>query len=200
MRAIYDQARIHGMEQVDGLVYYDSNGEEIDVDNDKDDDSTFHDTIQVESAICDNDDVDDQPISNGETINNDFNIPTGFEEGAKGLTIDYGNVLHAQYCHCTGDLYYQPIGIYWDDPEATGEAIEMMANATQSWSLCDGAPPPQDHPILSLGSDKQYDSEMDYDRQVMDRNCRMAYQGLLDNCEDVGITEAEVQAARAPLK
>ena len=76
----------------------------------------------------------------------------------------------------------------------------MMANATQSWSLCDGAPPLQDHPILSLGSDKQYDSEMDYDRQVMDRNCCMAYQGLLDNCEDVGITEAEVQAARAPLK
>ena len=76
----------------------------------------------------------------------------------------------------------------------------MTANATQSWSLCDGAPPLQDYPILSLGSDKQYNSEMDFDRQVMERNCRLAYQGLLDNCDDVGVTEAKVQAARAPLK
>ena len=41
---------------------------------------------------------------------------------------------------------------------------------------------------------------MDFDQQVMERNYRLAYQGLLDNCDDVGITEAEVQAAQAPLK
>ena len=75
-----------------------------------------------------------------------------------------------------------------------------MANSTESWSLCDGAPPLQGYPILSLGSEKQYNSEMDFNRQVMERNCRLAYQGLLDNCDDVGVTEAEVQAARAPLK
>ena len=110
------------------------------------------------------------------------------------------NILHAQYCHVSGDLYYQPIEIYGDDPATLEEAIEMMANATQSWSLCDGAPPLQTHPILSLGSDKQYKSEMEFDRQVIERNCQLAYQGLLDNCEDVGITEAEVQAAQEPLK
>ena len=76
----------------------------------------------------------------------------------------------------------------------------MMANATQSWSLCDGAPPLPTHPILSLGSDKQYKSEMEFDQQVIKQNCRLTYQGLLDNCEVVGITEAEVQAAQAPLK
>ena len=41
---------------------------------------------------------------------------------------------------------------------------------------------------------------MEFDRQVIKQNCQLAYQGLLDNCEDVGITEAEVQAAQAPLK
>ena len=41
---------------------------------------------------------------------------------------------------------------------------------------------------------------MYFDPQVMEQNCRLAYQGLLDNCADVHITEAEVQAARAPLK
>ena len=41
---------------------------------------------------------------------------------------------------------------------------------------------------------------MDYERQIMERNQRLAYQGLLDNCNDVGITEAELQEAQAPLK
>ena len=45
----------------------------------------------------------------------------------------------------------------------------------------------------------QHTSEIDFDRQVMERNCPLAYQGLLDNCDDVHITEAEVQAAQAPL-
>ena len=66
----------------------------------------------------------------------------------------------------------------------------MIANSTESWSLCDGAPPLQDHPILNLGSENKYNSEMDHDRQVMERNVRLAYQGLLDKCNDVGITEA----------
>ena len=34
----------------------------------------------------------------------------------------------------------------------------------------------------------------------MEKNQRLAYQGLLDNCNDVGITEAELQEAQAPLK
>ena len=31
-------------------------------------------------------------------------------------------------------------------------------------------------------------------------NQRLAYQGVLDNCEDVGITEAELHEAQVPLK
>ena len=109
------------------------------------------------------------------------------------------DILYAQYCHWTRDLYYQPIEIYGDDPDATDEAIEMMANSTESWSLCDGAPPMQGHPIITFGSDAQYDSEMEFDRQIIEQNNRLAYQGLLDNCEDVGITKAELQEAQAPL-
>ena len=151
MKAMFERAQIHGMAQIDGMVYYDSNDE--DPDDDVNDDSTFHDTIQVESTIYDTDDDDNEPI-HGKTINNNFNPSTGFEEGATGLTIELDNILHAQYCHSSGDLYYQPIEIYGDDPDATDEAIKMMANATQSWSLCDGSPPFPTHPILSLGSDK----------------------------------------------
>ena len=196
---MFELARIHGMTQINGVVWYDSNDKDEESEVDEDDDSTFHDTIQVESAIYDTINDDDEPI-HGETINNDFNLPTGFEEGATGVTMEEENILYAQYCHVSGDLYYQSIEIYGDDPAATDEAIEMMANATQSWSLCDGAPPLPTHPILSLESDMQYQSEMEFDRQVIERNNRLAYQGLLDNCEDVGITEAEVQAAQAPLK
>ena len=76
----------------------------------------------------------------------------------------------------------------------------MMANATQSWSLCDGDPPLPTHLILSLGYDKQYKSEMEFDQQVIEQNCRLAYQGLLDNCKDDEVTEAKVQAAQLPLK
>ena len=35
---------------------------------------------------------------------------------------------------------------------------------------------------------------------MIERNQRLAYQGMLDNCEDVGITEAELHEAQAPLK
>ena len=34
----------------------------------------------------------------------------------------------------------------------------------------------------------------------MERSQRLAYQGLLDNCNNVRITEAELQEAQAPLK
>ena len=39
-----------------------------------------------------------------------------------------------------------------------------------------------------------------YDQFVVERNTRLAYQGILDNGEDVGITEAEFHQAQAPLK
>ena len=119
-KAMFEQTRIHGMAQIDGEVYYDSNSDKSD--EDEEDDSTFYDTTQVGNAIYDTDDDDDEP-SHGETINNDFNPLTGFEEGATGLTIELNNVLHAQYCHVSGDLYYHPIMIYGDNPAATDKAI-----------------------------------------------------------------------------
>ena len=68
-------------------------------DNDKDD-NTFQDAIQVEDVIDDTED-DDAAIY-GKTINNE---PIGTEDGAKGVTVEYEGVLHAQYCHY-GELYY----------------------------------------------------------------------------------------------
>ena len=51
---MFECARIHGMAQIDGDIFYDSNNDGSD--EDEDDDDTFHDTIQVESAIYDTDD------------------------------------------------------------------------------------------------------------------------------------------------
>ena len=39
-----------------------------------------------------------------------------------------------------------------------------------------------------------------YDQHVIKRNQQLAYQGVLNNCEDVGIVEVELQEAHAPLK
>ena len=140
------------MEKLDDSVYYDSNSETDD--DDEDDDNTFQDAIQVEDIIDDTED-DDAAIY-GETINNDFIVPGGTEDGATGVTIEYVGVLHAQYCHY-GEPYYQSCEIYGDDPAKTEEAIEMMANSGESWSLCDNAPPLQVHPMLSLRSEMEYD-------------------------------------------
>ena len=49
LQSLLDRARVHGMEQIDGFVYYDRNSE--DADDDEDDDSTFKDTFQVEMLI-----------------------------------------------------------------------------------------------------------------------------------------------------
>ena len=102
------------------------------------------------------------------------------------MTIEHEGILHAQYYHY-GELYYQSCEIYGDDPAKTEEAIDMMAHSSELWSLCDNALPFQVNPMLSLRS------EMEYDQQVIERNQRLAYQGLLDNCKDVGITETELQ-------
>ena len=194
---ILNQARVHGMEQIDGSVYYDSNGENDD--DDEDDGSTFHNAIQVDDVTYDTDDKVDDSSSYGKTINNNYFLPVRTEDGATGVTIEVGGVLHVQYCHCN-EIYYQTCEIYGDDPDEIDEAIEMMVNSSEYWSLCDGAPPPQGHIIISFRSEKEYNSEMDYDRQIMEINQRLAFQGLLDNYSDVGITEAELQATQAPLK
>ena len=67
------------------------------------------------------------------------------------------------------------------------------------WYLCDDAPsfslcdnPPTFHLTLC--------SEMEYDQQVIEKSQQLAYQGVLDNFKDVGITKAQLQEAQVPLK
>ena len=40
---------------------------------------------------------------------------------------------------------------------------------------------------------------MEYNQHVIKKNQRLAYQGVLDNCKDVGIAEVELQQTQAPL-
>ena len=135
------------MEQIDSFVYYDSNGE--DGDDDEDNDSTFHDDIRVEDVIYDTDDEVDDSVSYGETINKDYFLPVRTKDGATGVTIRFDGVFHAQYCHF-GEIYYKTCAIYGDDPDETVKAIEMMVNSSESWSLCDDAQTLQGHPILNF--------------------------------------------------
>ena len=65
-----DQAQVQGMQQIDDLVYYDSNS-----DDDEYDDDTFHDVIQVKNIIEDTN--DDDAIIYREPINNEFLPPVG---------------------------------------------------------------------------------------------------------------------------
>ena len=67
-----------------------------------------------------------------------------------------------------------------------------MAHFSELWSLCDNTPSFQGNPMLR--------SWIKYDQHVIETNQRLAYQGVLDNCKDVGTTEAELQEAQAPLK
>ena len=120
------------MEQIDNSVYYDSNSEADD--NDGEDDNIFQDAIQVEDVIDDT--KDDDAAIYVETINNDFIVPVGTEDGVTGVTIEYEGVLYAQYCHYD-ELYYQSCEIYGDDPTKTKEVIDIMANSSDLWSLCD---------------------------------------------------------------
>ena len=101
LQAYVDQARVRGMEQIDDLVYYDSNSDASA--SAAADDGTFHDTIQVEDVIEDTNDED--ATFYGEPINNEFLPPFGQENGAIGVTIEHERVLYAQYCHCW-ELYY----------------------------------------------------------------------------------------------
>ena len=78
-------------------------------DENEDDDNTSQDAIQVED-VTDDTDADESAIY-GETINNNFTVPIGTEDGATGVTIEYEGVFHAQYCHFV-EIYYQSCEIY----------------------------------------------------------------------------------------
>ena len=200
LQSYLDRAQVQGMEQIGDLVYCDSNSEADD--DDEDDDDTFHDVIQVKDAIENTN--DNEATIYGEPVNNEFIAPVGQKDGATGVTIYHKGVLYAQYCHAAddchyGEFYYQLCGIYRDDPAKTEEAIDRMAHSSDIWSLCD------DVPSLSLCDNAPsfhltLCSEMEYNQQVIERNQRLAYQGILDNYKDVGITEAELQKAQIPLK
>ena len=191
LQPFLDQEQVQGMEQTDDSVYYDSNSEADKDDEDEDNDNTFQDAIQVEDVIEDTDD-DCDATTYGEPINNDFVAPAGTEAGATGVTIEHKGILHAQYCQC-GELYYQSCKIYGDDPTKTKETIDMLAHSGELWSLCDNASSFQVNPMLC------HCSEIEYNQHVIERNQRLTYQGVLDNCKDVGMTEAELQQAQVPL-
>ena len=198
LQSFLDRAQVQGMEQIDDYVYYDSNSESDN--DDEDNDHTFQDAIQVEDVIDGTD--NDKATIYRETINNDFIAPVGIEDRVTRVTIEHEGILHAQYSHY-GELYYQSCEIYGDNPAETKKVIDIMAYSGELWSLCDNAPPLQANPMLSLRSEMEYDqlrSEMKYDQQMIEMNQRLAYQGLLNNCKDVGITETELQEAQAPLK
>ena len=145
-------------------------------------------TVQLEDAS--NDEVDDDKADDGEPIddadcrelvNNEIFSPFDQEIGPTGETRMYDGVLFSQYSNCHHELYYESCEIYVDNPYDSKEAIKRLANSGEvSWT---NASP------LSIGDDSTDHSDFLYHQYVIDRNKRLAYLGMLDNCEDVGITE-----------
>jgi len=111
----------------------------------------------------------------GELVNDVFLSP--FDHiGPTGETIMDDGVLFAQYSNCHGELYYDSSEIYGDDLNDSEETINRLANSSEVWTLCDNTPSVEDDPLFI--------SEFRYDQHVIDRNQRLAYQGLLDNYAD----------------
>ena len=127
----------------------------------------------------------------GELVNNEFLPPFDQQIGPTGATIIHDGVLFAKYSNCHRELYYDSSEIYGDDPNESEETINRIANSSEVWTLCDNAP--------SLEDDSMFHFEFLYEQHVTERNQRLAYQDILDNCADVGITEAELHEAQAPL-
>ena len=122
----------------------------------------------------------DNDNDDGEPVNNEFCSPFEQEIGPTGETRMYDGVLFAQYSNCHHELYYKSCEIYGDDPNVSKEAIKRLANSGEvSWTNAS--------PLL-LGDDSMFYEGFLYDQYVIKRNTRLAYQGILDNCEDVGIT------------
>ena len=95
------------------------------------------------------------------------------------MVYEHIGVLYSQYFHY-GTFYYQSCKIYGNDFNKTDEAMDRMAHSSKLRYLYDNAPSFQDNYMLC--------SEMDYDQRVIETNQQLAYQGVLDNCKDVGIT------------
>ena len=96
------------------------------------------------------------------------------------MMFEQDRVAYIQYCFC-GNPYYTLYVIYGGDHEKTDEAMMRMAHPNKLWSLCDSAPSFKDNPILC--------SELTYNQQLLKINQHLVCQGVLDNCNDVGITE-----------
>ena len=94
-----NQAQTRGMEQINNLVYYDSNSDEDDEDN------ISHDNIQGK-ADCEFDRAIDDTTNDvhGEPINNKFLHPVGQHKGTTGTMIKRERIAYVQYCLC-GELY-----------------------------------------------------------------------------------------------
>ena len=169
------------MQQSDHQLYYDSNSDD---DNENDDD-IFPDTVQVENAIEETNDYDDDNVHE-EPINNEFLHPDGQRRGAAGMMFEHERVVYVQYC-LYGELYYTPYKIYGDEHDKNEEATRMAYsnNMWSLWSLCNNTPSFQDNPMLS--------SELEYHQQIIKMNQRLAFQGVLGNCHDVGIIKSELQ-------
>ena len=82
------------MQQIDDLVYYDSNSD----DDDENNDNIFHNTIQVEDVIEKTNDADDN--IHGKPINNGFLHPIGQQKGTTGMIFGHEGALYVQYCLC----------------------------------------------------------------------------------------------------
>ena len=62
----------------------------------------------------------------------------------------------------------------------------LQPYSTDSWSLCDNAPPLKDNPISNINNV--------FYQWLLEENRQMAHQGFLDECSDYKVFEADLEA------
>ena len=87
-----------------------------------------------------------------------------------------------------GEYYYKSCEIYGD----TYKSTTILAHSTDTWSLCNSAPPLKNTPISNVTNN--------FDQWLLEENRRMAHQGFLDEYSDYNVFAADLEEAQGPLK
>ena len=86
------------------------------------------------------------------------------------------------------NFYYESCGIYED----TDKSTTILAHSTDTWSLCNN--------VRSFKDNLMIKSDYKFDEWLLEDNRQMAHQGMLDECNDYQVYEADLEQAQEPLK
>ena len=105
---------------------------------------------------------------------------------------------------CINDaISYQPVDIFED----TNCTLDLLADGSQVWTLCDGSPPIicNQSKNVDTGNSTDYTNDLsvplhsDHDYWHDPATMRLIYQGVLDDCADSGVTAEDLSEVINPF-